>query len=185
MILDISITYSRLPSRLPTHVYTVLCKMPHMSSNDLHALCKTTTRLQLRPVDDCLSLFTRPERAGGVPVLFDSFGLVLDAVARLVRRDKVPVPCLHGMRQDLSERVDVFEEALLSRHAQVVDQREVLRVLVEADATAMGNDGDIEPGRDVSQARWLEEAFRTHFLASNRTAMTSFTPPNLHASIWQ
>lgn len=61
--------------------------------------------------------------------------------------------------QDLAERVDVLEQALLARDAQVVDEGQVLRVLVEADAAAVGDDGDVEPGRWES-VRGLGLVFR-------------------------
>ena len=39
---------------------------------------------------------------------------------------------------------DVLEQALRSRYAEIVDQREMLRVFIEADASAMRHDGHSE-----------------------------------------
>lgn len=38
----------------------------------------------------------------------------------------------------------MLQQALFARHAQVVDEREMLRVFVQADASAMRDDRDVE-----------------------------------------
>ena len=52
--------------------------------------------------------------------------------------------CLGRVRENLMERVDVFQQTLLSGHTQIVDESEMLRVLVQADATTVRNYGHVE-----------------------------------------
>ena len=52
--------------------------------------------------------------------------------------------CLDRVRENLMERVDVFQQTLLSGHTQIVDESEMLSVLVQADATTVRNYGHVE-----------------------------------------
>ena len=144
-------------------------------------------------VDNGQSLLARPEAARRVCVLFYRLRLILYAVPSIPRCDEMPVLGLAGRLQHLAERADVFQQALFARHAQVVDEGEMLRVFVQANASAVRNNRHVEsateyPIRTLSPVDFMGKrphVLWTHFFAMSNTAMTSLTPPSLQASIWQ
>lgn len=105
----------------------------------------------------------------------------------------------------LVQVVDVFEHGTPAADTDVVERAEVLGVFREADAAAVGDDGDVESatigvvsgdcGEGIGQEKkkkmvmgWRGRSGsgkKAYFLAINSTARTSLTPPILHASIWQ
>lgn len=101
--------------------------------------------LPLLTIPNLKSLWTVPEPTIGILVLLDGARLVLDAVPCLPRRDEITVLDLDRMRDDLVEGIDVLQQTLVPGHAEIVDQGEVLRILVEADAAAVREDRDVEP----------------------------------------
>lgn len=76
----------------------------------------------MRAVYYLLTLFALPESPIGVLVLSQSLLSILDAVPRFQRRDEMPIFGLDGVRQDLTEGINVLQEALLARNTEVVDQ---------------------------------------------------------------
>ena len=112
----------------------------------------------------------RPYRAVRELVLVERRRQHLDAVARRHRRDVSPVLDDRRLEEVLVEVVDPLDHAVLERSAHARCSRRTRGA------------GRTRRGRRRPRAGTPGSP---NFAASRRTAITSFTPPIRHASIWQ
>jgi DNA-binding ferritin-like protein len=70
--------------------------------------------------------------------------LVFDAIASLPWCHEVTILYLDRVCDDLTERIDMFQETPFSTQRDVVNESQVLCVLVETNTSAMGYYGHVE-----------------------------------------
>lgn len=119
------------------------CLVPFVGhyTTSLYAFC----RLVLLTLENGLSLITLPPTdalLAGVGEAVHALGLHLDAVAGLGGGLVVAVLDDGGVQEVLVEVVDVLEDGALAADDDVVNGAQVLRVLGQADAARVGDDGD-------------------------------------------
>src|SRR5207302_9571824 len=93
-------------------------------------------------------------------------------VARRERRHIASVANYNGMREVLVQMVDILDDPILERaaDADVVEDREMLHVLAQANATGVRTDGDAELG--------CEEQYGDHFVHAAQPAAIDLAKPN-------
>lgn len=102
--------------------------------------------LKLLPLENRPRLLALPPRHAVLAWIREAvhaLGLHLDAIPRLGRGDVVTLFDSAGVEEVLVQVVDVLEDALLAADDDVVDGREVLGVLGQADAAAVRHNGDV------------------------------------------
>ena len=100
--------------------------------------------LAFKAIPNFESLSRIPEFSLGVLILPNRIRFVFNAVASLPRCHEVTILYFDRMCDDLTERIDMFQETPFSTQRYVVNESQVLRVLVETNSSAMGYYGHVE-----------------------------------------
>jgi hypothetical protein len=115
---------------------SVMCKSP----------CPKPTEylLTFNAIPNFESFRRVPEFSSGILILLNCIMIVFNTIPSLPRCHEVAILYSDWVCDDLTERIDMFQETPFSTQRDIVNESQVLRVLVETNSSAMGYYGNFE-----------------------------------------